>query len=182
MLVELPMRAAYDGPMRVVLVAALLLCGACPPPASGTDGTGIDDSTATSPGSSGSSSTGDACDGASDCDTDGICVAEYIPESDGLGGERGPARCESPDLCIQALDLGRWCFEHPSCCEGLRCRDVDGICEVPDFGEGTTGSTGTSSTSTGTTDDTGSTGTGTTDDTGSTGSTGGTDSSTGTDP
>ncbi len=167
------LRAHYDPLMRALLVPLLLLCGACPPPTSSTA------TTAATSGGSGSSTstTGDACAGASDCESEGICVAEYSAES--LGGERGPARCEDPSLCIQALDLGRWCFEHPSCCEGLRCRKVDGICEVPDFGESTTGtgtSTGTSTSTSTTGDDTGSTSQDSDTDTGGTG----TDTDTGT--
>ncbi len=150
-MVELMLRAPYDPLMRALLVPLLLLCGACPPPTSSTATTA---STSGGSGSSTSSTTGDACDGASDCESEGICVAEYSAES--FGGERGNARCEDPALCIQALDLGRWCFEHPSCCEGLRCRNVDGICEIPDLGENTTGTT------TGTTTDTTTTSTGST--------------------
>ncbi|MEZ4385041.1 MAG: hypothetical protein R3A79_27170 [Nannocystaceae bacterium] len=130
--------------MRALLASLLLLCGACPPADGETSATASSTSTAGT-SSGGASSTTDACEGASDCDTDGICVADYV--GDTLGGERGPARCVAESECIGPLDLQRWCFGHPSCCEGLRCRSVDGICEEPDLGEGTdTAGTGTSGT------------------------------------
>ncbi|MCA9661216.1 MAG: hypothetical protein KC486_22950 [Myxococcales bacterium] len=150
--------------MRALLASMLLLCGACPP-ASGTSATASSTSTGGTTTGGDSTSTTDACNGAGDCDTDGICVADYV--ADTLGGERGPARCVPASECIGPLDLQRWCLGHPSCCEGLRCRDVDGICEEPDFGEGTeTAGTAGTSTSTGTTGDTDTT-TGDTDSTGS---------------
>jgi hypothetical protein len=169
-LVELPGREHYDAPVRALLASLLLLCGACPP-ASGTSATASSTSTDGTTTGGDSTSTTDACDGAGDCDTDGICVADYV--ADTLGGERGPARCVPTSECIGPLDLQRWCFGHPSCCEGLRCRDVDGICEEPDFGEGTeTAGTSTSTTTadTDTTGDTGDTDTASTGDTGTTGS------------
>jgi len=128
------------------------------------------------------SSTGDACVGSGDCDTETICVAGYVAaDTMPPGGERGPASCVAPVDCIGATDLGRWCFDHQGCCDDLRCRAVDGICEPPLLGQ-TTGDTTSSTGEPGTTEDTGAsstsigTGTTTTDTTDTTG----TDSTTGT--
>lgn len=110
---------------------------ACRPPAGATTS-----DTATTTSTTGATSTTgpvDACERSNECDTDGtegICVAEYLP-ADTLGGERGPAVCATPGACVEELDLGRWCFDHPGCCEGLRCRAVDGICERPGLGQDT---------------------------------------------
>jgi hypothetical protein len=119
----------------------------------------------------------------SDCETDGICVAAFGPTTGELGGERGPPECVDEGACIKALDLSRWCFDHQSCCEDLRCRTADGVCEPPDLGvsssggdtttTGTTGTTSTSDTSTsGTTSSTGTTSTSGNSSTGTTSSTG----------
>ncbi|MCB9703485.1 MAG: hypothetical protein H6711_16450 [Myxococcales bacterium] len=163
--------------MRALTVSLfIVLVCACRPPA--VDGsTSASGGASTSDASSSSSGTTDACNGSSECDSDGLCVAEYIP-ADTLGGERGPAHCVDPNQCIGELDLGRWCFDHPSCCEGLRCRKIDGICETPDLG-GSTGESG----DTGDTSSTSSSGTDTDTDTstGTDGTTGDTDTDTGTD-
>ena len=136
----------------------------------GTDGTGGDTGTGTT----------DACDRSGDCETDGLCVADYLPAPEGgLGGARGPAVCVTPDACITALDLTRWCFDHQGCCDDLRCRTADGVCEPSGLGvtegsssgDGTTGSTGSTGDTTGG-DTTGTTG-GTTGGDGTGSSTGG---------
>lgn len=130
----------------------------------------------------GGSSTGDACLGSGDCDTEAICVAAY-EAADTLppGGERGPASCVPPVDCIGATDLSRWCFDHQGCCDDLRCRPADGICEPPMLGQTTGATTSDSSGEPGTTT-TEDTGTTTTEDTGvtSTGTTGLDTTSTGT--
>jgi hypothetical protein len=147
-------------PMRAVLLTAALL--ACNPPSAGTT-TGTTTSSTTSSTGDAPTSTGttDACEGSADCETDAICVAAYDPSPDPENpGARGPAACTAIDACIGALDLARWCFDHQSCCESLRCRTVDGVCEPADLGqtggETTTGvgTTTTSTTSTGTDTDT----------------------------
>ncbi len=121
-----------------------------------------------------SSSTGDACLGSGDCDTEGICIAPYeAADTMPPGGERGPASCVAPDDCIGATDLGRWCFDHQGCCDDLRCRPADGVCEPPLLGQ-TTGATTTDSTGATTTGSTGEPGTGTTGTTGTTTGTSGT--------
>lgn len=126
-------------------------------------------------------STGDACVGSGDCDTEAICVAAYTAaDTMPPGGERGPASCVAPVDCIGATDLGRWCFDHQGCCDDLRCRPADGICEPPLLGQ-TTGDTTSSSTGEpGTTGDTGASSTGGTGSTTTTTGTTGTDSTTGT--
>jgi hypothetical protein len=92
------------------------------------------------------SSTGDACLGSGDCDTEAICVAGY-QAADTLppGGERGPSSCVPPTDCIGATDLTRWCFDHQGCCDDLRCRPADGTCEPPLLGQTTGASTSDSS-------------------------------------
>lgn len=129
----------------------VILLGCRPPTSGGTGGA----TTSTSGGSGGESSgTTDACMSSSECDTDGICVADYTPPPEGpAGGARGPAECAEQTACIPALDLTRWCFDHQSCCGDLRCRSADGICETPGLGV----STGEDPTSTGTTGSTGAT-------------------------
>lgn len=153
---------------RFAALAVLLACR--PPPAQG----GTEGETTGPAGSTGADSTGttDACMGSNDCETDGICVAGYQPGPEGPGGAREPAVCATPGACIEALDLGRWCFDHQGCCGDLRCRPADGVCEPPDLGIGTetggdpdpttgstTGTTGSTGASTG-----GDTGTGATTD------------------
>jgi hypothetical protein len=159
-------------PRRLVLLALV----ACRPPSlpAVTDG---ESPGLTSSGDSTSTTTG--CMGSSDCETDAICVAAWTPTTGELGGERGPAGCVEAGACIEALDLGRWCLDHRSCCGDLRCRTADGICEPPDLGvttgggdtDTTTETTGETTTTGGTTDDT-TTGT-TADTTTGTSSTGG---------
>lgn len=162
--------------VRLPLLALGLLL-ACSP--AGTNGT---DPTTTGPALTGTgdqptgSSTGDACVGSGDCDTEAICVAGYMAaDTMPPGGERGPASCVAPVDCIGATDLGRWCFDHQGCCDDLRCRPVDGICEPPLLGQ-TTGDTSSGEPgTTGTTEDTGASTTGTTGpDTTTTDTTGGT--------
>lgn len=155
----------------------LLALAGCPSP-------GTDTSTGTAPPMTGSSSgdeptgtgTTDACMGSGDCDSEGICVADYeaadtMPPS---GGMRTPAACAPETACIGELDLSRWCFDHRGCCDDLRCRPADGVCEPALLGQ-TTGTTGADTTGTDTTDTTtGSTSTGDDSDssTGDPGSTG----------
>lgn len=119
----------------------------CRPPTSG--GTGGATTSASTESGGESSGTTDACMNSSECDTDGICVADYSPPPEGpAGGARGPAVCAEQTACIPALDLTRWCFDHQSCCGDLRCRGADGVCETPGLGV----STGEDPTGTGTTD------------------------------
>ncbi len=116
--------------------------------------------------------TTDACMGSGDCDTEGICVADYEAADPPPGGKRGAAGCAPHSACIGALDLGRWCFDHRGCCDDLRCRPTDGICEPAKLGQTTGGfDTGTD------TDPTDTTGTPDPDP-----STGTPDPSTGSDP
>ena len=166
----------------------LLLLGlaACPSPGGGdtaTTGPGATDTAATSTGDTPTGTT-DACMGSSECDSEGICVADYEAADPPPGGERGAASCVANTACIGPLDLERWCFDHRGCCDDLRCRPTDGICEPATLGQttggpDTTGETGT--TGTGTTGTTGTTGPdGTTGDTtGDTDTTGGTSTGTG---
>lgn len=123
--------------MRASPLLLALILTACRPPAGAT----ASDTATTTSTTGATSTTGpvDACERSNECDTDGtegICVAAYLP-ADTLGGERGPAVCATPGECVEELDLGRWCFDHPGCCEGLRCRAVDGICERPGLGQDT---------------------------------------------
>ncbi|MEZ4451005.1 MAG: hypothetical protein R3B09_16100 [Nannocystaceae bacterium] len=142
--------------MRVAPLVVLLAVVACRPAGGG----GTETTTTTTTGATSTTGLEDACERSADCDTDsteGICVAVYVP-ADTLGGDRGPATCATPGECIAELDLGRWCFDHPGCCEGLRCRAVDGICERPHLGQDTdtdgdtdtSGSTSDASTTSGT--------------------------------
>lgn len=129
-----PRAAKVAATMRPVLLAALV---ACAPPGTGGAGTTTASATTTAttdaPTSSG---TTDACVGSGECDSEGICVADYDPSPDPADpGARGPAACAGPDACIPALDLGRWCFDHQGCCESLRCRTADGVCEPGDLGQ-----------------------------------------------
>lgn len=164
---------------RLVVVLALV---ACRPPSlpAVTDGASATTTATTDDGGSGTT----GCMQSGDCETDGICVAEFGPTTGELGGERGPAECAEESACIGALDLGRWCFDHRSCCGDLRCRTADGVCEPPDLGVSTgatetdgdtdtttTGSTSTTGTTTGTSTTDGST-TGTSTTGTSTGSSG----------
>ena len=66
----------------------VILLGCRPPTSGGTGGA----TTSTSGGSGGESSgTTDACMSSSECDTDGICVADYTPPPEGpAGGARDP--------------------------------------------------------------------------------------------
>lgn len=163
--------------MRAPSLLLVLALTACRSPAGTT--TGESATTSTTGGATSTTGPVDACERSGDCDTEGtegICVAAYIP-ADTLGGERGPAICATPGECVAELDLGRWCFDHPGCCEGLRCRAVDGICERPNLGQDTDTDTGTSGASTSSTTDTTGTDTSTgTTDTGGTGT--GTDTDT----
>lgn len=99
---------------------------------SSTSGATTEPDSSTSDGTTG-------CERSSECmgDTDAvvICVAEYA--SDTLGGSRSEGRCVDASECIARLDLARWCFDHAGCCEGLRCRSADGICEEPGLGQDT---------------------------------------------
>ncbi|MBZ5712515.1 hypothetical protein [Nannocystis pusilla] len=146
-------------------LAVLLVLAACPSPSlpAVTDSAG-----GGQPPTSAASTTGTTgCMRSGDCDTDAICVAAYGPTTGELGGERGPAECVEDSACIGALDLGRWCFDHQSCCGDLRCRTADGVCEPPDLGvstgatstdgDGDTTTTSSTSTSTSTDSDDGTT-------------------------
>jgi len=174
--------------VRRLPLLALGLLLACSPAGSGnsasaTTGPAL---TGTGDGPTGGS-TGDACLGSGECDTEAICVADYeAADTMPPGGMRGPASCVAPVDCVGATDLSRWCFDHQGCCDDLRCRPADGICEPPLLGQ-TTGGTDSSgepttgATTVGTTaDDTGATGTGATS-TGAT-STGTTDTTSTTGP
>lgn len=110
--------------------------------------------------------TTDVCEGSGDCNTTGICVADYqAVDTEPPAGMRDAAACVPKAECIGALDLGRWCFDHRGCCENLRCHPADGTCEPRGLGE-TTSSTGDATDSS----DTGSTGsTGSSTDTGTSG-------------
>ncbi|MBL9100558.1 MAG: hypothetical protein JNL82_06360 [Myxococcales bacterium] len=135
--------------MRPVLLAAAL--AACSPPSGAGTTSGASTSTSTSSTGDAPTSTGttDACDGSADCETDAICVADYSPSPDPDDpGTRGPAACTDLGACIGPLDLGRWCFDHQGCCESLRCRTADGVCEPPELGQTGGETTGTTSTST----------------------------------
>ncbi|WP_434416977.1 hypothetical protein [Nannocystis pusilla] len=153
-------------------LAVVLALAACRPPSLPAVTDGDSGGATTTPGTGSSSTTG--CMQSGDCETDAICVAEYGRTTGELGGERGPAECADESACIGALDLGRWCFDHQSCCGDLRCRIADGICEPPDLGVttgDTTTTTGDTTTTTGdTTTTTGDTTTTTGDTTGSTSS------------
>lgn len=134
--------------MRPVLLAAAL--AACAPPGAGTTA-GTTSSSSTSTSSTGDApttgGTTDACQGSADCETDAICIADYTPSADPQDpGERGPAACTDLGACIGPLDLERWCFDHQGCCESLRCRTADGVCEPPDLGQTGGETTGTTTT------------------------------------
>ncbi len=167
-----------------LLALGLLL--ACSPAGSGNSASATTGPALTTTGDEPTGgSTGDACLGSGDCDTEGICIAAYeAADTMPPGGMRGPASCVAPVDCVGPTDLSRWCFDHQGCCDDLRCRPADGICEPPTLGQTTgeaTGSSGepgttndastTSTTSTTSTGETGTTGTGTTD-TGDSGGTG----------
>lgn len=145
---------------RCLLV--LLTLTACP----GAGGNGTHGLTTTStPNTTGDEPTGgttDACLGSGDCDSEGICVADYeAVDTSPPAGMRGAAECVARSECIAALDLDRWCFDHRGCCENLRCHPADGTCEPRGLGETDTGTdTGTGSSGTGSSD-TGSSDTGT---------------------
>lgn len=164
-----PARSA--APMRLALLAAL---AACAPNGAGTTAattSGASSSTTATGDAPTSTGTTDACLGSGECDSEGICVAEYTPSDDPEHpGARGPAACSDAGACIAALDLARFCFDHQGCCESLRCRTVDGVCEPADLGQ-----TGGETTTTDATTTTGET-TGTPDTTDTTG-----DTTTGTD-
>lgn len=143
----------------------LLLLGlaACAPPGGGdtaTTGPGATDTAAATTGDEPTGTT-DACMGSSDCETDGICVADYEAADPPPGGQRGAATCVANTACIGPLDLERWCFDHRGCCDDLRCRPTDGVCEPATLGQTTGGPDTTGDTGTG---DTGTTGTSTGDD------------------
>jgi hypothetical protein len=90
-------------------------------------------------------STGDECLGSGECDSEGICVADYQQvDTTPPGGTRGAAACEPDSACIGSLDLTRWCFDHQGCCDDLRCHPADGVCEPAGLGL-TTGEHSTSS-------------------------------------
>lgn len=145
---------------RLLLLLALSAC-----PGAGAHGTtsGPGPTTLTTTGDQPTGGTTDACVGSGDCDSEGICVADYQADDTELpAGMRDAAECVAKSECIGALDLDRWCFDHRGCCENLRCRPTDGTCEPRNLGQ-TTGEA-----STGDTDDT----------TSSTGSTSGTSTGT----
>jgi len=160
--------------MRPALFAAFAVLAACAPTGAGTatsSTTSTSDPAPTTSELPTSSGTTDACDGSGDCETEGICVADYTPSADPANpGARTPASCLEKTACIAALDLERFCFDHQGCCESLRCRTVDGVCEPADLGQ-----TGGETTTTDATTTTGET-TGTPDTTDTTG-----DTTTGTD-
>lgn len=127
--------------VRPPLLLGLGLLLACPPGGSSTGSTGSA-SASTGPtvtsGDQPTGTTGDACMGSADCETEAICVADY----DGVdtmppGGMRGDASCSPRTDCIGALDLSRWCFDHQGCCDDLRCRPADGVCEPATLGQST---------------------------------------------
>lgn len=151
--------------MRLLLLAVLAACA--PTGTTTTTASSTTSSTAAATDAPTSSGTTDACEGSGECDSEGLCVAAYTPSADPRNpGQRGPAGCVAADECIPALDLARFCFDHQGCCESLRCRTVDGVCEPADLGL-TGGETTTSSSTTSSTSDTGDT-TDTTSDTGDT--------------
>lgn len=93
----------------------------------------------------------DACGASQECETTGACVAPYDP------GTVSPGASVCVATCIETDDLSRWCIDDQSCCDGLRCNEVDGFC-LPY--SSTSGSSSTPSTSgSGTETSTGSTGT-----------------------
>ena len=148
--------------VRRVLLIPLALA-ACPGSGGGTQGTSTGPAL-TSTGDEPTGGTTDACMGSSDCDTEGICVADYeAVDTNPPAGMRSAAECVAKNDCIGPLDLGRWCFDHLGCCEDLRCHPADGTCEPPGLGETTSGgatdaSTSTGDTQTGSTSDTASSG------------------------
>jgi hypothetical protein len=130
--------------MRAVLLAAL---AACAPTGAGTTSSSTSSTSDPAPTTAElptSSGTTDGCEGSGDCETEGICVADYTPSADPENpGMRGPSACREKTACIAALDLGRFCFDHQGCCETLRCRTVDGVCEPADLGMTGAETTGT---------------------------------------
>ena len=142
--------------VRRISLLGLLVLAACTsgaPGSTATTGPGAADTTdPTAPTDGAPTGTTDACIGTSDCDTDGICVADYAPLDPPPGGMRGPADCAPKSACIGQLDLGRWCFDHRGCCDDLRCRPTDGLCEPATLGQ-TTGATEAPDTDTGSTTD-----------------------------
>ena len=132
---------------RLLALLGLLILSACP--GAGTNTT-LDTSTGPALTSTGDQPTGgttDACEGSGDCNTTGICVADYeAVDTEPPAGMRDAAECVAKTECIAALDLGRWCFDHRGCCENLRCHPADGTCEPRGLGE-TTSSTGDTDTS-----------------------------------
>lgn len=147
---------------RQLALLALLFMSACPGAANNTTLSTSTGPTLTSTGDQPTGATTDLCEGSGDCNTTGICVADYEAiDTEPPAGMRDAAACVPKAECIGALDLGRWCFDHRGCCENLRCHPADGTCEPRGLGE-TTSSTGTTDT-TGTSTDTGDTGSSSTD-------------------
>ena len=84
-----------------------------------------------------------------ECDTDDNCVAPYDPYDPGEVSGKGAPICV--DDCVAVNELQKWCMDNDACCQGLRCRSIDGLCEPSPH-----------ATSTGSTTDTGTTGSGST--------------------
>lgn len=143
--------------MRPAVFAAIAALAACAPTGAGTTSSSTSSTSDPAPTTSElptSSGTTDVCEGSGDCETEGICVADYTPSADPNDpGMRSPSACLGKTACIAALDLERFCFDHQGCCESLRCRTVDGVCEPADLGQ-TGGETDTSTSADTTTTDT----------------------------
>jgi uncharacterized membrane protein YgcG len=143
--------------MLSAAVTVLALGGGCRPadgPPAEEASTGSDTTATTGPMAT-TFAAPDACQSSEDCSSEELfCVAPYDP---GLDPPIGPGVCI--DVCIEADDLSRWCFDDAACCGQLRCNEVDGFCEslTTATGDSSGTDTGTSSgTDTGGTESTGS--------------------------
>lgn len=106
--------------LGLVLLAHLGCAGQdADPPAPTTTAANDDDA------SRSDTSTSGQCMFSEECATTGLCVAPY--DRDRARPESG--RCASS--CIGENALDQWCLDDQSCCEGLLCHRVDGLCQPP---------------------------------------------------
>ncbi|MEM9459856.1 MAG: hypothetical protein AAGF11_37110 [Myxococcota bacterium] len=164
------------------MVLILVVAPACRPatePSADDDTTSSGTSASTGPIET-TFTTPDACTSSDECEGEPLrCVAPYDPGSD---PPVGPGACI--EVCIEADDLTRWCFDDAGCCGELRCNVVDGFCEpLGETEDGTssgdeTGTTGTTGTTGGSGSSSGGSSSGTEGSSSSSG-TGGSSSSTG---
>lgn len=124
-----------------MLLACAQGCAATPP--SEDPSPSGEDSATTSTSSGGGTTTFSAatpCDATAECEAaGGYCVAPFDAGAPTIAQGRGASVCV--DACTEELALDRWCSDDASCCEGLACSAIDGLCRGADATSSTGAST-----------------------------------------